>query len=71
MAGVQTLVLDDLTSPHSKRAYGKALSDFLAWYTSQGRNRLDKATVQRYRAQLLDQGLASSTVNLRLSAIRK
>ena len=28
------LVLDSLASPHSRRAYHRALSEFLAWYPS-------------------------------------
>ena len=65
------LVLDGLTSEHSKRAYRKALEDFLSWHAEQGRPPLAKATVQQYRAKLLADGLAPSTVNVRLSAIRK
>jgi len=65
------LVLDSLTSEHSKRAYSKALNDFMAWYEQSGKPGLSKATVQRYKAILQGQGLAASTVNLRLSAIRK
>ena len=34
---VVTLVLDGLTSDHSKRAYQEALTDFLAWHAEQGR----------------------------------
>jgi len=65
------LVLDGLTSEHSKRAYERALTDFFAWHAEQGRPQLSKAVVQRYKAKLQDSGLAPSTVNLRLSAIRK
>ena len=68
---VINLVLDGLTSEHSKRAYEKALTDFLAWHTEQGRPALSKALVQRYKVVLEDSGLSSSTVNQRLSAIRK
>jgi integrase/recombinase XerD len=64
-------VLDGLDSEHSRRAYSKALTDFLAWYTQQGRPGLSKRTVQRYKAVLAEEGLSPSTVNLRLSAIRK
>ena len=46
------LVLDGLTSIHSRRAYRKALTDFMAWYESQDRPGLTKATVQRYKAVL-------------------
>jgi len=65
------LVLDGLTSVHSKRAYEKAIADFLAWHSDQGRPPLTKALVQRYKVVLEESGLFPSTVNLRLSAIRK
>ncbi len=65
------LVTDGLTSPHSRRAYARALDNFLDWHTGQGRPELTKALVQRYRLHLQDQGLAPSTINQRLSAIRR
>lgn len=65
------VVLDGLTSENSRRAYGVALREFLAWYTATGQGRLDKATVQAYKAKLQGDGLAPSTVNLKLSAVRK
>ena len=64
------LVLDRLGAPTSKLAYGRALRDFLSWYARQPAARFDKATVQRYRAELLDGGLAPSSINQRLCAIR-
>jgi len=65
------LVLDGLASEHSKRAYRRALLDFLAWHTVQGRPPLSKALVQRYKTKLQKDGLAPSTINQRLSAVRK
>lgn len=64
------LVLDRLGAPTSKLAYGRALRDFLSWYARQPAARFDKATVQRYRAELMDGGLAPSSINERLRAIR-
>jgi len=68
---IVALVLDGLNSHESKRAYGKALDDFLTWYAEVGRPGLNKRTVQRYKAVMTESGLSSATVNLRLSAIRK
>ena len=68
---ITSLVLDGLDSQHSKRAYGKALSDFAIWYEKQGRPGLSKRVIQRYKAALAERGLSAATVNLRLSAIRK
>lgn len=65
------LVLDSVTSQHTKRAYRRALIDFLAWHEQQGRPALSKALIQHYKAHLLQQELGASSVNLRLSAIRK
>lgn len=64
------LVLDGLNSPNSKRAYERALLHFMAWYEQEGRPGLAKATVQRYKAELLALDLAPSTINQRLCAIR-
>jgi site-specific recombinase XerD len=65
------LVLDGLASVHSRRSYGRALRDFLTWYTAAGAPGLTKATVQRYRSQLQAVGLAAATINQRMSAVRK
>jgi site-specific recombinase XerD len=68
---IVNLVLDGLASEHSRRAYRRALLDFLAWHAGQGRPPLSKALVQAYRAKLQGDGLSPATVNLRMSAIRK
>jgi site-specific recombinase XerD len=47
------------------------LREFIAWYGSSDQTALNKATVQRYAAELRDSGLSASTINQRLSAIRK
>lgn len=65
------IVLDSVTSQHTKRAYERALTDFLTWHTEQGKPALNKATVQRYKAHLESTGLGAASVNQRLSAIRK
>jgi site-specific recombinase XerD len=65
------MVLDGLPSEHSRRAYERALFDFFHWHRGAGRPQLNKAVVQRYAAELRDAGMAASSVNQRLSAIRK
>lgn len=65
------LVLDGLTSDNSRRAYGVALREYLDWHRATGQARMDKATVQAYKAKLQADGLAPSTINLKLSAVRK
>lgn len=65
------MVLDGLPSEHSRRAYERALTDFFHWHRGAGRPQLSKAVVQRYAAELREAGMAPSSVNQRLSAIRK
>lgn len=72
---IKSLVLDSVTSPHSKRAYGQALDAFACWCAETGGPGgypgFTKATVQAYRAALEAANLAASSINVRLSAIRK
>jgi site-specific recombinase XerC len=65
------MVLDGLPSEHSRRAYERALFDFFQWHRGAGRPQLNKAVVQRYAAELRERGSSSSSINQRLSAIRK
>jgi site-specific recombinase XerD len=68
---VLRMVLDGLPSEHSRRAYERALLDFFHWHRGAGRPQLSKAVVQRYAAELREAGMAPSSINQRLSAIRK
>jgi integrase len=68
---IKALVLDGLTSQESKRAYSRALDDFLGWCQREVRSGFTKATVNAYRSHLEARGLSPATINLRLSAIRK
>jgi site-specific recombinase XerD len=68
---VASLAVAAVSSAHSKRAYEKALKDFLAWYSAEARPPLSRAIVQQYRSVLESAGLATASINLRLSAIRK
>ncbi len=63
------LVTDSLTSPHSKRAYAKALDEFFTWV--QGKGSFSKALVTAYKSWLEEKNLAPATINLRLAAVRK
>ena len=70
-ARIKALALDSLSSAHSRRVYSYALDEFQQWCHTNAADGFHKATVQRYRAALEARGLASSSVNVRLSAIRK
>ena len=65
------IVTDGLSSRHSIRAYEKAIGDFLQFRAERGAPAVNKALVNAYKRQLVDDGLAPSTVNQRLSAIRR
>ena len=63
---LKALVRDSVHNRESKRAYARAVDDFLQWFAAtRPASGFSKATVQAYRAQLVESGLASSTVNLR------
>jgi site-specific recombinase XerD len=68
---IKALVLDSLPSRESKRAYRHALDDFFRWCDVEGVGTFTKAAVNAYRTSLEARNLSSSSINLRLSAIRK
>ena len=63
---LRRMVLDSVPSPNSRRNYAKALDDLFA--LAAGRP-LTRALFMEYRASM--EALAPSTVNVRLSAVRK
>ena len=65
------LVTQSVDSPHSKRAYSRALIDFLDWFERNGRPGFTKATINAYREEMLQSGKSRSSINQALSAIRK
>ncbi|MCY4429715.1 MAG: tyrosine-type recombinase/integrase [Rhodospirillales bacterium] len=66
------LVLDSLPSPHSRRAYHRALGEFFSWYPSNAPGEgFTRATVQRYRSHLAERELSAASINLALAAVRK
>ena len=68
---IRALVLHSVSSPHSRRVYGKALDDFWTWSQSTNPAGFTRETVQQYRAHLETRGLAPSSLNLHLTVIRK
>ena len=68
---VRSLVLDSVTSVHSRRAYGRALDEFRNWGEASFAGGFTRETVQRYRAHLESRGLSPSSLNVYLSALRR
>src|SRR3979490_1148156 len=63
---LRRMVLDSVPSPHSKRNYAKALDDLFTFCASRP---LSLALLMEYRTKM--DHLAASTINVRMSAVRK
>jgi len=65
-ARLRKMVLDSVVSPHSKRNYAKALDDLFQFCASRP---LSRSLLMEWRAGI--ESLSPSTINVRLSAVRK
>jgi site-specific recombinase XerD len=68
---LKQLVLDSVSSPITKRVYNMALDEFMEWFQQGPRPGFTKATVSAWRVSLEERGLGSSSIIIRMSAIRK
>jgi site-specific recombinase XerD len=68
---LKAMVLDSVSSPITKRVYNMALEEFLVWFQRAPRPGFTKATVSAWRVSLEDRKLGSSSIIIRMSAIRK
>jgi site-specific recombinase XerD len=67
----KSAVLNSLTSQSSQRTYDHAIREFTEWYCSEPRLAFNKTVVTRYRISLEQRHYASTTINLRLAAVRR
>jgi integrase len=67
---LREMVLNSVVSKHSKRNYAKALDEVFTLCANRSQG-LSRALVMEYRAAMLEKKLSASTVNVRLSAVRK
>ncbi len=67
----KSAVLNSLGSPASRRAYEFAIDEFIAWYCSEPRLAFSRVVMARYRLNLEARGLAASSINQRLAAVRR
>ena len=67
----KSAVLNSLASQSSQRSYDHAIREFIEWYCSEPRLAFNKAVVTRYRIFLEQARYASSTIFLRLAAVRR
>jgi len=67
----KSAVLNSLPSLSSRRSYDHAIREFIDWYCSEPRLTFNRIVVTRYRMYLEQAHYASSTINLRLTAVRR
>jgi hypothetical protein len=67
----KSAVLNRLAPQSSQRSYDHAIREFIEWYCSEPRLAFNKTVVTRYRIFLEQAHYASSTINLRLAAVRR
>jgi site-specific recombinase XerD len=68
---LKALVLDSVSSPITRRVYNMALDEFIHWFRQAPRPGFTKATVSAWRASLEARKLGSSSIIIRMSAVRK
>lgn len=64
-------VLQSLCAASSQESYGHAIDEFIGWFCSEPRLAFNRIVVLRYRFFLEQKGLAPSTINVRLAAVRR
>jgi site-specific recombinase XerC len=64
-------VLHSLGAATSQESNGHAIDEFIGWYCSEPRLSFNRTVVLRYRFFLEQKNLASSTINVRLAAVRR
>ena len=67
---LREMVLNSVASEHSKRSYAKTLDEVFTLCANRSQG-LSRALLMEYRAAMLEKKLSASTVNVRLSAVRK
>src|SRR5438552_14490911 len=67
---LKALVLDNVSSPITRRVYNLGLDEFFAWYGQEPRPNFTKATVSTWRVALEARGLGSVSMNVRITAVR-
>jgi integrase len=69
VAALRTMLTNSVTG-HTRRAYGKAFDDILALAIRTGQP-ISRQLFQQFRAEMVDAGFGASTINVRLSGVRK
>src|SRR3979409_2703847 len=64
-------VLHSLGAASSQESYGHAIDEFIEWYCSEPRLAFNRTVVLRCRFYLGEKNLAPTTINVRLTAVRR
>ena len=67
---LRQMVLNAMVCEHSRRNYAKALDELFA-FSAEKRQPLSRDLLMAYRAKMIERKLSPSTINVRLSAVRK
>ena len=70
VSALRTMLTNSVPSGHTRRAYGKAFDDLLDLAARTGQP-ISRLLFLQYRAGMVDAGLGGSTINIRLSGVRK
>ncbi len=67
----KSAVVNSLSSTSGQRTYDHAITEFVGWYCSEPRLAFNRTVVLRYRIHLEQRHYAPTTINLRLTAVRR
>jgi site-specific recombinase XerD len=71
-APIVEMVVNSLPSEHSRRSYGRSLTDFLTWYQETGQQGLTRAVVNKYLVHMREAlSYSPPNINSHLTAVRK
>ena len=65
------LVRDSVDSLRTKELYEADVRSFLSWYILGNYSQINKSVLNKWKGELIEEGYSSSTVNVRLSAVKK
>src|SRR4051794_12744559 len=71
LAAVGEQLISGLSSSVTRAMYGKAIRDFLQWFGNRPTEALSRSVLEEYRTHLTGTRYSSSTINQRLSAVRR
>ncbi len=68
---LEKLLLRGVSNAHTRRAYSRALSKFLGWYSGRDHREVSRLVLEEYRTYLEGSGASASSINQELSALRR